>query len=149
MSFAIHQGLAGRFFGIALLAGLVVIALWPGLGHPLGDKAEHILAFSVAALIVRQPAGPLSRWSWGLPLLALGAVGVELAQELLSPTRWASLSDLSASLIGAVAGFAIAGLRGRGRFRIALAGLIPFALAMNWIINVGRYRLFDWLATLA
>ena len=40
-----------QFIALAMLAGgIMSLGLMPGFAHPIGDKAEHVLAFEVLAL---------------------------------------------------------------------------------------------------
>ncbi|WP_143435608.1 VanZ family protein [Henriciella aquimarina] len=112
----------------------------PGWTHPFGDKTEHILAFAVMTFLCLRSRTFLARPAILLPFMVFGALGIEAMQQLFSPSRTASMSDVSASLIGIIAGVVVAEVRGRRLF-LALAGLVVFALCTNWAINVGRYQL--------
>lgn len=90
--------------------GLAGLILWGALnavppiprvfGHQ--DKIEHFLAFAGLALWLTAGLGPKRLYS-ALALSAVSAVGLEVAQLLLSPTRTASLPDILASLAGILA----------------------------------------------
>lgn len=134
-----------------LMAAAVALTLFFGFGPftlnaiGLGDKAEHILAFAAAMTLLR--LGPGRDWHPSTAFLALAAAAylIEPAQVLFTGNRTASFSDFSASLIGCAAGLFIASAQTWTGLAVRLALLGPFAVASNWAINTGRYRLAEML----
>ena len=90
---------------VALLSVYVLFAPRPaggGTDLPGGDKVVHLALFALLALA--------SRWRFGDPpplLLALAgyALGSEVAQAVLLPTRSGDVLDVVADLAGVAAGW--------------------------------------------
>ncbi|MEQ8558140.1 MAG: hypothetical protein RIB03_07455 [Henriciella sp.] len=130
-----------RLAGLAAFALIILaLAMLPGWRHPLGDKTEHIMAFAAMTILCLRSRTFLARMEFLLPIMVSGAIAIEVLQQVFSASRTASMSDVSASLIGIIAGIVVSQMKGRS-FAVALIGLCGFALAMNWAINTGRYEL--------
>ncbi|WP_300391009.1 hypothetical protein [Henriciella sp.] len=131
----------------ALAAGILGLGLIPGLGHPLGDKTEHVLAFSLLALAFRRSGTFLSRPVVCVLLLFAAAIALEILQGVFLRSRIASESDALASTVGIFAGFAASWTRG-WKLAAAFAGIVLLAFSTNWMLNVGRYKLHDQIMEL-
>lgn len=134
-----------QFIALGVLAaGIMTLGLVPGFAHPIGDKAEHVLAFAVLALACRLSTTVLARPLVCFGVLVAAAIGLEVVQGLFVHSRVASKADALASCMGIAAGMAASWVRG-GKLAAAIAGIVVLALATNWTLNTGRYKVQDML----
>jgi len=128
-----------HFFGLVLLAAVVLAAGLLPIKHVLSDKAEHILVFTVIAFACHRSQTPLRHFWVCVVFLVLAAIGLEFLQKTLSDVRTASWRDVFASCVGIVYGLGMAKLRGRAL--LASAAILPlFAIAAGWGINHANFK---------
>jgi VanZ family protein len=106
--------LAGILLLLVVLGAAMAPAIWPDAGGPdwfITDKWMHGITFACLALWY---SGQYARQSYAWLILGLLMFGglIEIAQSMVA-YRNAELADVSADLIGIVAGFSIA-LAGAG-----------------------------------
>jgi VanZ family protein len=93
--------------------GVLVLALVPPariVPTTLWDKADHVLAFAVLALLGRSAYPDAGRALW-LGLVAYGGA-IELLQAL-TPYRTGDFADLGADALGVLVGWKLAGTLSR------------------------------------
>lgn len=124
-----------RYFP-AVVAAIVTLAaaLVPHMHHPYGDKTEHVLAFALLGYVLSRPQDAAAKAGKILLGLAAFALVIELAQMVLSPSRYADLSDFVASVVGSVSGIVIAWLRPVLAI-LSVPILMVFALGINKLLN--------------
>jgi VanZ family protein len=105
-------------FRVAYVTGLVAVAILSLLPRdglpvmPLGDKAEHLLAYTALAYVgVLAARGARAGIATCVLLVALGAA-LEVLQALV-PGRFADLRDVAADAAGVALGVALARISGQ------------------------------------
>ncbi|MCZ2355644.1 MAG: VanZ family protein [Bacteroidia bacterium] len=90
-------------FGIYVLI-ITVLATWPiSLPEiPGGDKTNHIMAFAVMIVLIKQ-AWPKGHWMLHLLCCFLYGILIEVMQSFL-PFRVASIGDIIADIVGILIG---------------------------------------------
>ncbi|WP_121211504.1 VanZ family protein [Maricaulis maris] len=109
---------AARILFVVAIVLITDLALQPGSALPPrlfgSDKLEHFGAFAVLAVLARIAWPSLPRWFGLLILVGYGGT-IEWLQAHGDAGRTASMADLVADMIGAVAGLGLAWLAGRNQ----------------------------------
>ncbi|MFZ4068597.1 MAG: hypothetical protein ACOYJ6_00660 [Caulobacterales bacterium] len=104
-----------RVAGLALVAVMMAVfalgPFWPPFMNT-NDKALHVAAFGAFGWLAAGAFPDRSDRRWQV-LVALGvlALGIEVAQAVLTASRTPSLADAGASFVGAAFGVALAAVR--------------------------------------
>lgn len=97
---------AGRALTVLLTICIFIVALAPRevqpVGEGLSDKAEHLVAFFVLAVLYSRTWG-LNGWQLVVSLTLYGVM-IEVAQSF-TPCRQASILDVVADIAGILLGF--------------------------------------------
>jgi VanZ family protein len=107
-----HFRLAARIALALALAAITLLALMPAPEVPVTtfwDKADHVIAFVVLALLAVAAFPQLSPGRQLVPALLGYGASLELIQSLL-PTRSGSLLDLAADAVGVALGLGLIAL---------------------------------------
>jgi sortase A len=115
---------------LAVLVFVGALIAPPALALSIGDKAAHFIAFaSIAVLAVRGGGNVFA----AAAMLCVFASATEIAQAAWTMERSASVVDALASMLGAVAGIAVAQMRG---WRAISAGAFA-CMAGGILIDLG------------